>query len=272
MARNRGRWNRPDALSDDAAGAADPPDEDAPHLPRRDDTAVLEQLRCAEIVACEQLPQGSNYSFALGLTNAGQDIDLLAIYKPRRGEVPLWDFPSGTLYKREVAAYLTSAALGWQFIPPTVVREGPYGVGSVQRYIQPANDSHLFRWRHDHRAELMRMAVFDYVTNNADRKAGHCLLDSDGRVWGIDHGLTFNTDPKLRTVLRDFSGNALPAWLLNDVQCFASSPSLDELLLQLKPLLAADEIATFVKRVERVLRHRVFPRLDSYDSVPREWW
>jgi hypothetical protein len=272
MARNRGRWDRPDPLSDDADGSGTPPDEEAPRVPRRDDTAVLERLRRAEIVACEQLPQGSNYSFALGLTNAGQDIDLIAIYKPRRGEVPLWDFPSGTLYKREVAAYLASSALGWQFIPPTVIREGPYGVGSVQQYIQPAADSHLFRWRHDHTAELMQMAVFDYLTNNADRKAGHCLLDQEGKVWGIDHGLTFNSDPKLRTILRDFSGSALPAWLLDDVQRFAASTALDDLLGQLKPLLAADELGAFVKRLERVLRQRAFPRLDRYDSLPREWW
>lgn len=272
MARNRGRWNRPDPLSGDADETVELPEEEPPQIPQRDDAVTLEQLRCAEIVACEQLPQGSNYSFALGLTNSGQDIDLLAIYKPRRGEVPLWDFPSGTLYKREVAAYLTSAALGWQFIPPTVAREGPYGVGSVQLYVQPAGDSHLFRWRHDHQPELMRMAVFDFISNNADRKVGHCLLDKEGYVWGIDHGLTFNTDPKLRTILRDFSGSALPAWLLDDVQRFAASNNLDDLLEQLKPLLAADEIAVFVKRLERVLRQRVFPRLDRYDSVPREWW
>ena len=272
MARYRGRWYRPDALSGEGDTAAEPPEETRPQIPPRDDTAVLEQLRCNEIVACEQLPQGSNYSFALGLTNSGQDIDLLAIYKPRRGEVPLWDFPSGTLYKRECAAYLTSMALGWQFIPPTVIREGQYGVGSVQLYVQPTADSHMFRWRHDHMGELMQMAVFDYITNNADRKVGHCLLDKEGRVWGIDHGLTFNTDPKLRTILRDFSGSALPEWLLSEVQCFASSPAMDDLLGQLKPLLASDEIAAFLKRLERVLKQRVFPRLDSYDSMPREWW
>jgi hypothetical protein len=272
MASYRRRPTRPDSLSGDADAAAEAPDEGPPDTQPRVDAPVLEQLRCAEIVACEQLPQGSNYSFALGLTNSGQDIDVLAIYKPRRGEVPLWDFPSGTLYKREYAAYLTSAALGWQFVPPTVIREGPYGVGSIQLYVQPTSDSHLFRWRHEHRAELMQMAVFDYITNNADRKAGHCLLDKEGNVWGIDHGLAFNTDPKLRTVLREFSGSALPSWLLADVQRFASSTSLDELLEQLKPLLASDEIGVFVKRIERVLRQRVFPRLDNYDSVPREWW
>ncbi|HEV7216681.1 MAG TPA: hypothetical protein VGP33_16365 [Chloroflexota bacterium] len=272
MARYRGRWNRPDALSGDGDAAAEPPEETRPQTPPRDDAPVLEQLRCAEIVASEQLPQGSNYSFALGLTNTGQDIDLLAIYKPRRGEVPLWDFPPGTLYKRECAAYLTSIALGWQFIPPTVIREGPYGVGSVQLYVQPTADSHMFRWRHEHRGELMQIAVFDYITNNADRKAGHCLLDKEGRVWGIDHGLTFNTDPKLRTILQDFTGGALPEWLVGDIQCFASSPAMDDLLGQLKSLLASDEIAAFLKRLERVLKQRVFPRLDSYDSMPREWW
>jgi uncharacterized repeat protein (TIGR03843 family) len=272
MARYRERWNRPDALSGDEHATGETPEDEPPAVPRRDDGPALAQLRAAEIVACEQLPQGSNYSFALGLTNSGQDIDLLAIYKPRRGEVPLWDFPNGTLYKREYAAYLASAALGWQFIPPTVIREGPYGVGSVQSYIQPDGESHLTRWGKQHRAELMRIAVFDYLTNNADRKAGHCLVDKEGQVWGIDHGLTFNADPKLRTVIRDFSGAHMPAWLLGELQAFAASPALDELLGQMKPLLAANEISAFLKRIERVLRQRVFPRLNGYDSMPREWW
>lgn len=272
MAQYRTR-RRPDALSGEANEVSEPlPDDGPPQRSPRDDRPMLNRLSCNEIVACEQVPQGSNYSFAVGLTDSGKDIDLLAIYKPRRGEVPLWDFPSGTLYKREQASYLTSVALGWQFVPPTVIREGPYGVGSVQLYVEPKRDSHLFKWRDDYLPELMRMAIFDYVTNNADRKAGHCLLDKDGQVWGIDHGLTFNTDPKLRTVIREFSGAPLPAWLVDQLQCFASSPALDDLLAQLKPLLAAEEVGVFLKRIERVLKQRVFPRLNGYDSMPREWW
>src|SRR6185437_7086899 len=224
MARYRARWLRPDALSDEGEAPDPEPGEHPPAWPRVDDGPALRQLREAEIVACEQVPQGSNYSFAVGLSTTGQDIDLLASYKPRRGEVPLWDFPGGTLHQREYAAYLASIALGWQFIPPPVIRDATYGVGTVQRYVEPRQDPHSVHWRKEQRPALMRIAVFDYVTNNADRKSGHCLLDADGRVWGIDHGLTFNTDPKLRTVIREFGGEPLPAWLMDELRCFLASP------------------------------------------------
>ena len=274
MARYRSRWSRPDPLPDEGEEEAQPPapTEAPPEFPRRDDSAVLAQLQRAEIVACEQVPQGSNYSFAVGLSLAGTDIDLLGIYKPRRGEVPLWDFPGGTLYRRERAAYLAAEAIGWQFVPPTVIREGPYGTGSVQLYIQPAEGAHYFRWREQHLPALMRIAAFDYLSNNADRKAGHCLLDKEGQVWAIDHGLTFNSDPKLRTVIREFAGTPLPAWLHDDLRRFACSPAIDTALAELKALLQPDEVAAFVTRLERLLKRRVFPRLDSYDSVPRGWW
>lgn len=249
------------------------PEEAAPSLPPRDDAPTLERLAKAEIVACEPIPQGSNYSFVVGLSDAGKDIDLLAVYKPRRGEAPLWDFPSGTLYKREYAAYLTSTAMSWQFIPPTVIRDGPYGVGSVQLYIQPAKNRSYFDWRKAHAAVLMRIAAFDYLTNNADRKAAHCILDERDQVWGIDHGLTFNADPKLRTVLRDFSGSPLPDWLRQEIQRFAAcEQELERLMRDLRRLLDVTETAAFLTRLERMQRRQVFPRLDRYDSVPREWW
>lgn len=276
MGRYRAPRPRPDALPDEAVapspgsdGVTVPP----PSLPWRDDGVMLTQLQEAQIVACEQVPQGSNYSFVVGLSLAGTDIDLLAIYKPKRGEVPLWDFPSGTLYQREYAAYLASQALRWPFVPPTVIRDGPYGIGSVQQYVQAQPRSAYYEWRRAHAPELMRMAVFDYITNNADRKAAHCLLDERHQVWGIDHGLTFNVDPKLRTVIRDFSGDPLPEWLLAELQAFAEcEQAQQELVHQLRPLLARDEIAAFGARWQRLLKRRVFPHLDHYDSVPREWW
>src|SRR5665647_2622275 len=157
-------------------------------------------LEEGEIDDCNLIPAGSNYTFSATVSANGSG-KLAAIYKPARGERPLWDFPRGTLHHRERAAYLASQLLGWPLIPPTVVRDGPLGAGSVQLFV-PTED----RWDFNdllrkHRRALQEIAVFDLVANNADRKAGHCLLGVDGRVWSIDHGLTFNVDPKLRTVL-----------------------------------------------------------------------
>ena len=125
--------------------------------------STLNRLRSGGIAECKLVPWGSNYTFAVALTDPDdQDAEtLLAIYKPRAGEAPLWDFPSGTLYQREYAAYLLADALGWDFIPPTVIRAGPHGIGTVQLYIEPEHDSHYFSFRDSHQDELRRMAVFD---------------------------------------------------------------------------------------------------------------
>lgn len=258
-----------EALTDDTAEVHQPPEP----APRRDDAAILKRLTEDAIVAHEQVPQGSNYSFVVGMSDSGSDIDLLGIYKPRRGEIPLWDFPSGTLFKREYAAYLVSVAFGWQYIPPTVIREGPYGEGSVQLFVQPVKGRHYFEWRDACVSHLMRLAIFDYITNNADRKSGHCLLGADGQVWAIDHGLTFNVDPKLRTVIREFAGDPLPDWLERELQAIAADEYLlSNLAERLEELLDPAEVRTFLSRFNRVLTRKVFPRLDRYDSVPREWW
>ncbi len=134
-----------------------------------------------------------------------------AVYKPLRGERPLWDFPDG-LYRREVAAYELSAALGWSLVPETVARDdGPYGAGSYQRFVDADFTEHYFTLleQPDHHDLLRRIAVFDLVANNADRKSGHCLLGDDGNIWGIDHGLCFAVPPKLRTVMWDFAGEPI---------------------------------------------------------------
>ena len=143
---------------------------------------------------------GSNYTFLVNIEH--QDARLLAIYKPRMGERPLWDFPDGTLCNRETASYLTSEALGWSMVPPTFLRDGTRGVGSVQLFIDHNPEEHYYTFdklRVTH--QLERMAIFDAIANNADRKGGHCILDDDQHLWGIDHGLTFNISEKLRTVI-----------------------------------------------------------------------
>src|SRR5581483_4495850 len=179
---------------------------------------ALALLATAEISASKLIPWGSNYSFAVAL-EADDGKSQLAIYKPRSGEAPLYDFPEGTLYRREYAAYAFSKLAGWDFIPPTVIRDGPHGIGSVQLYIQPDDgrgDDRRF-WGST-RLDIERMVLFDHITNNADRKIGHCLRDRAGKVWGIDHGLTFNRYPKLRTVLWQYVGEPVSPALMDDLR------------------------------------------------------
>ena len=143
-------------------------------------------LKHGEILHCEDLGWGSNYTFSVDLRF--EDESGRAVYKPRKGERPLWDFPHGTLYRREFGAYLVSKALGWPSIAPTVIRNGPYGVGSVQLYLDsepPRSMRDLLEKCAD--LDLARVAAFDFLTNNADRKAGHLLRDRSGALWSIDH-------------------------------------------------------------------------------------
>jgi len=233
-----------------------------------DPFALLERGR---IEAIELIPWGSNYTFAAVLV--GDDgARCYAVYKPRRGEVPLRDFPSGTLYKREVAAYRFAQHLGWDLVPPTIVREeGPHGIGSLQLYVEPrAGASGQYeRLRESHRCDLQRMAVFDVLANNADRKGGHCLLDVRGHVWGIDHGLTFHAVPKLRTVIWDYCGEPMPADLVTALHAIrVDRRRLTALERDVRPLLLDPEWEALLLRWDRLLANPCFPNLDPYRNVP----
>ncbi len=164
-----------------------------------------------------RIPGSSNATLLVTCSLPGRE--LLAVYKPGRGERPLWDFPEG-LHRREVAAYLLSEALGWGLVPETVSRrDAPYGPGSVQRFVAEDGTSHYFTLREDERwhTDLVAFAAFDVVANNADRKSGHVLL-AEGRLWAIDNGLTFHAEPKLRTVIWDFAGERLPPRRVADLR------------------------------------------------------
>jgi hypothetical protein len=227
---------------------------------------VTHLLASGKMTACELIPWGSNYTFAVRLECDG--VATLAVYKPMRGEAPLWDFPRGTLYRREYAAYVAVQLIGWDFIPPTVIRDGLHGIGSVQLFIehQPIDYSQL---RAQHVAELQRICLFDVIANNADRKAGHCLKGTDGRIWGIDHGLTFNVQPKLRTVIWDYGDEAVPQALVDDLLDFRTdSARIKELYRQLDGCLAKEELALFLKRIDRVIEEPVYPAPYSRRSVP----
>ncbi len=165
-------------------------------------------LREGEMEEHGVIPWSSNYAFLATITLGEQET--LSIYKPRRGERPLFDFPAGTLYRREAAAFLLSESLGWGLVPPTVLRDGPYGPGSVQLFIENDPELHYLNVYPRHADAYRRIALFDVVANNADRKAGHCLVDGEERIWSIDHGICFHILPKLRTVIWEFAGERIP--------------------------------------------------------------
>jgi hypothetical protein len=212
------------------------------------------------------LPRASNYTFLAEVTDGATTVPV--VYKPREGETPLWDFPEGTLCNREVAAFLVADALGWPNVPPTVLRDGPLGEGAVQLFVRSDPTEHYFTLRERFRDEFRRVAAFDVITGNGDRKAGHCLLDADERIWVVDHGLCFAARPWLRTVIWDFAGQPLPDDLRHDMRRLADalgSGALRESLLQ---LLSAGEIDAAAERAEELGESGAFPHPGSGRAFP----
>jgi uncharacterized repeat protein (TIGR03843 family) len=201
-----------------------------------------------------RMPWSSNATFLVACELEGATT--LAVYKPARGERPLHDFPPG-LYRREIAAYRLSEALGWGLVPLTVAREGPYGEGSLQLFVEADFEQHYFTLHQDpaHHAALRRICLFDLLANNTDRKSGHCLLGPDGRIHAVDNGLSFHAEPKLRTVIWEFGGELIPAPLLADVRRFADAGVPPELA----ELLSGRERAALLARARAVLAGGQFP-------------
>jgi uncharacterized repeat protein (TIGR03843 family) len=199
------------------------------------------------------MPWSSNATFLVELSLNGSTG--YAVYKPGRGERPLWDFPPA-LYRREIAAYHLSEALGWGLVPLTLEREGPYGDGSLQAFVNADFDQHYFTLREDaaHQERLKQICLFDLVANNADRKAGHCLV-CEGAIYAIDNGLTFHVESKLRTVIWDFAGERIPSAWIADLKRLVTS----DLPESLAALLARDERKALVARARRLVGEAVFP-------------
>ncbi|MGB0383578.1 MAG: SCO1664 family protein [Ardenticatenaceae bacterium] len=219
---------------------------------------VLALMRDGEMELVQLMPWSSNYTFLAQISKG--DVSTLAIYKPCRGERPLADFPSGTLYQREVAAFVVSDALGWNLVPPTIVREGEHGVGMVQQFVEHDPEEHFFTFRDPWPAELTRMALLDILINNADRKGGHCLRDAQGRIWGIDHGICFHQQYKLRTVIWEPAGQAIPPRLLNDLTTLQQALQKGHPPAQtLYPLLSPPEITAFQQRLAHLITSAHFP-------------
>lgn len=238
-------------------------------------TLSLDNDLCLEILLTGKMdlqglmPWSSNYTFLASLEGVDETM-LLGIYKPGDGERPLWDFPDRTLSHREFASYLVSQILGWPSIPATVMRDGPHGLGSVQLFIEAEYEAHYFNLR-DVPAfieDFRRMALFDYIVNNADRKGGHCLKGKDGRIWAIDHGLTFHVEPKLRTVIWEFCDEAIPGPLLKSLthlQTLLEGPDLYKVIAD---FISSREVEAFKKRITRLLSTRQFPKSRSGRNVP----
>jgi uncharacterized repeat protein (TIGR03843 family) len=211
---------------------------------------------------------GSSNATLLVTCRLGGD-ELLAVYKPSKGERPLWDFPGG-LYRREVAAYVLSEGLGWGLVPETVSRpEGPFGPGSVQRFVHEDGTSHYFTLRDEPRwrSVLMQLCAFDVVANNADRKSGHVLLAED-RLWAIDNGLCFNRHDKLRTVIWDFGGTALESPVQADLARLVHDGAPDALCALLEPT----EVAATLDRAAWLLSLRALPELVDDGGWPPYPW
>ncbi len=204
-----------------------------------------------------QFTLGSNYTFLVTVTFEGQEIP--AVYKPQKGEQPLWDFPENTLAGREVAAYHVSQALGWGLVPYTIFREdGPYGPGSLQVYIDYNPNYHYFNFKPADKQKLRPVALFDHLTNNADRKGSHILFEKrTHRLYAIDHGLCFNLDDKHRTVIWDFAGETIPPELLAALGPLTTPPAT--LVADLERYLNPDEIAALARRASNLVTLGSFP-------------
>jgi len=230
--------------------------------------AAEDILNNGEFIGGHTMPWGSNYTFMIWLsTEEGKCIR--AIYKPRDGERPLHDFPNGTLYQRERATYILSKELGWPNVPLTIIRNGPYGIGSVQLYVDCDPRITYFEMRDSLEDKLAPIATFDLLTNNADRKAGHCLLDKNKTIWSIDHGLTFHPTFKLRTVMLEYCGQKINSDLLKGIgtvkNLLHDKGNLYEELLSLTSII---EIEALANRLDTIINNPTIPILDPNRDVP----
>jgi uncharacterized repeat protein (TIGR03843 family) len=226
-------------------------------IAQQEKTKILSLLEDWELKIVGQFTWGSNYTFLTRVTDEQYEVE--AVYKPQRGERPLWDFPTESLAGREVAAYLVSNALGWDLVPPTAFRQdGPLGPGSLQLRVDHEPEQHYFTFDEATHQRLRPVAIFDILVNNADRKGGHVLIDAKEKLWLIDHGICFHSEPKLRTVVWDFAGEEIPDQLIEDLSGLRvklGSGLREDLSLHLN----ADELDAMDERIEGLLASRLFP-------------
>jgi hypothetical protein len=222
---------------------------------------VIQTLQFGTLTLIGQALRGSNSTFLTKVSDS--HLTVQAIYKPSKGERPLWDFPDFTLAQREVSAFIVSTLLGWNLVPPTVFRQQPaiYGKGSLQLFIEHNPTFHYLNFPINDPGILMKIAIFDLIINNADRKSGHIIFDSNHKPWLIDHGLCFNYEYKHRTVIWDFAGLSIPDDLLKDIQKFIKKLQCGRLHLvsKLNMLLSELEVTTMIHRGQYLIAQAVFP-------------
>ena len=240
------------------------PPDDGP----ADDQPAIELLTSGELTVEGRLVAASNATLYCTIELDGQTA--ACVYKPVAGERPLWDFPLGTLAGREVAAYAVSRAAGWNLVPPTVMRDGPYGPGMCQLWIDADTGTDLVALaRSRDQPKLRDMAVFDAVVNNADRKIGHLLPVADGRLYGCDHGVCFGEEYKLRTVLWQWRGQKLPGRALTALGKLKADLDGAALATTLEELLSPEEVAATRSRIDLLIEHRVHPYPpENWPAVP----
>lgn len=234
----------------------------------------LNNLRYGEMQIKGEFLWGSNYTFLVEIVHERETIR--AVYKPTRGERPLWDFPSASLARREVAAYLVSEALNWKLVPPTVYRKkGPIGPGSVQLFVDHDPEYHYFNFTVEDRQRLRPTVLFDLLVNNADRKGSHVLRDHQGWLWLIDHGVCFHVEDKLRSVIWDFAGEPIPADLCSDLSHFLIELDVEQgkysrLASNLLEYISLAELRALARRAQQLIDHGFFPAPDPYRR-PYPW-
>jgi len=239
-----------------------------------DDNFLLNVLLTGEITILGQFSWGSNYTFLVDAVNPDKlsSITLKAVYKPIKGENPLWDFPEDTLAHREVAAYLISEALGWRLVSPTVYREAaPLGPGSLQLFLNHNPEYHYFNFSPEDKSRLEKVVLFDLLINNADRKGGHLIIDADHHLWCIDHGICFHEDDKLRTVIWDYAGQKISNNLRIDIGELMEKLDPQNIFIdELRSHLLDGEIQALRKRAEwlRKLNKYPYPQTDRH---PYPW-
>ncbi len=240
------------------------------------DVEIARSLAEAPIARIGEVVYGSNAVFLIEF-DAPDPADVAqpmrAVYKPVRGERPLWDFPRRTLYLREVAAYVVDAALGLRTVPVTILRDGPLGPGSVQLFVHVLEERLSAKQADRVEGQLRAVAALDVLINNADRKRTHLLVTDGPRIRAIDNALSFLPYPRQRTALIALGGSALPAHLARRVQRLAGDAArMTELLTRLRRLLNEAEVDAFSHRVAELAADPTYPVLDAWDGRPFEWW
>jgi uncharacterized repeat protein (TIGR03843 family) len=226
---------------------------------------ILEHLSSGEIEITGRLVDASNATLFGSATF--NEITIEIIYKPVAGERPLWDFPDGNLAQREYAAYLLSSLIKWDVVPPTVLREGPFGLGMVQQWIDIDESVDLAQFYRQDEEQLRKMALFDAVINNTDRKIGHLLPAKDGHLFGCDHGVTFHSEDKLRTVLWQWADMELSATELQELSQLKST--LEKESSKFLELITEVEFSALISRVEKLASAKRFPApSDEWPAVP----